>query len=171
MDRGEQLKDITIAQIKFRLIEESVPRIKKCLDQLTDNEVWYRPNRETVSVGNLILHLCGNVRQWILTGLGNATDRRERQAEFDTTGPLPKEKLLADLDALMVEVSNLLDQLTQEDLLTIRKVQGFEYTGLGILIHVVEHFSYHVGQITYFVKSSKNIDLGYYKGVDLDAKD
>lgn len=169
MERGEQIKDIAIAEVKLRLIEESVPRIKKCLDQLTDNEIWYRPNQETVSVGNLILHLCGNVRQWILSGLGNAIDSRERQAEFDTAGPLPKEKLLTDLDELMEQVSNLLDQLTVKDLTSIKKVQGFEFTGLGILIHVVEHFSYHVGQITYFVKSNKNIDLGYYKGVDLDV--
>ncbi|MDH3651285.1 MAG: DUF1572 domain-containing protein [Saprospiraceae bacterium] len=171
MNSGTEIKNALIKEVKFRLIQESVPRIEKCLTQLSEAEVWLRPNQETVSVGNLILHLCGNVRQWILSGIGKAPDYRKRQEEFDTSGPIEKAALLNDLEILMVEVSELLDQLKQEDLIEIHQVQGFEYSGVGILLHVVEHFSYHVGQITYFVKSRKNIDMGYYSGVDLDVTD
>jgi uncharacterized damage-inducible protein DinB len=158
-----------IAEAKRRLIHESVPRIHKCLGLLREEEIWLRPNAETVSVGNLVLHLCGNVRQYILSGLGGAPDRRRRQAEFDEQGPLPTAELLARLTALMEEVDQTLDRLDPASLLTLRRVQGRNESGLSILVHVVEHFSYHVGQISYFVKTRHAVDLGYYAKVDLNA--
>ena len=157
-----------IVEVKRRLLQDSVPRIKKCLDQLEDAEIWYRPNHNTVSVGNLILHLCGNVRQWILSGMAGKPDHRKRQDEFDTPGPISRQKLLEDLDHLMEEVSHYLNTIGFDQLLAVYKVQGFEETGVAILIHVVEHFSYHVGQISYFVKTRKDIDLKYYGGLDLN---
>jgi len=122
-----------------------------------------------VSVGNLVLHLLGNVRQQILSGLCGAPDRRRRQEEFDEKGPIPAGELLRRLDALMTEVDQALDRLDPATLLTVRKVQGYEESGLSILVHVIEHFSYHVGQMTYFVKSRKAIDMGYYAGIDLNV--
>lgn len=165
----QQFKNELIQEAKFRLMEESVPRLKKCLAQLTLNEIWFRPNENSNSIGNLVLHLCGNVRQWILTGLGGYPDIRRRQEEFDEKGPIPTEKLLKDLDNLMLEVEKVLDRLGADDLLQIRQVQGvFEASGISIIMHVVEHFSYHVGQMTYFVKWRKDMDMGYYEGVELD---
>jgi uncharacterized damage-inducible protein DinB len=160
-----------IAESKRRLIDESVPRIKKCLDKLNEEEIWRRPNVETVSVGNLVLHLCGNVRQWICTGLGGEPDHRERSAEFSEPGPIPKELLLAKLDETMRDAERAMDAADPASLLDMRPVQGFEESGLSILVHVVEHFSYHTGQITYAVKANKAIDFGYYAGQNLDAKD
>lgn len=158
-----------IAEGKRRLFHDSMPRIRRCLGQLTEEEIWFRPNAETVSVGNLVLHLLGNVRQQILSGLCGAPDRRRRQTEFDETGPIPAEELLRRLDELMAEVDQALDRLDPLSLLTVRKVQGYDESGLSILVHVIEHFSYHVGQMTYFVKSRKAVDLGYYAGVDLNV--
>lgn len=157
-----------IGEVKRRLLRESVTRIKKCLDQLEDNEIWHRPNNNTVSVGNLILHLCGNVQQWVLSGMGGMPDHRNRQNEFDALGPIPRQQLLENLDKLVEEVNGYLDTVSFDQLLAKYKVQGFEESGIAILIHVVEHFSYHVGQITYFVKTRKDIDLQYYAGVDLN---
>lgn len=149
------------------MIEESVARIKRCLHLLNEEEVWHRPNEHTVSVGNLVLHLCGNARQWILSGMGGQKDHRRRSEEFSEEGPIPISQLIRDLDALMAEIEQVLNQVTPEQLIKKRKVQGFDETGIGIIIHVVEHFSYHTGQIVYFVKSTKNIDLGLYSGIDL----
>ena len=154
--------------MRRRLSEESVPRLKKCLAQLSEAEIWYRPNEETVSVGNLVIHLCGNVRQWLLSGLGKAPDHRKREDEFTEKGLIPTDKLIADLDAVMQDVEVLLDNLTLETLIATHSVQGFDETGIGILMHVVEHFSYHVGQVTYYVKSTKNMDMKYYEGQDLN---
>ena len=162
------IRDTLIQDVKRRIIQESVPRIKKCLDQLTEEEIWYRPNENVVSVGNLVLHLCGNVRQWILSGLGGYPDHRQRDEEFKKKGPLPTSTLVQLLDELSVAITQVLDQVTPEALVAPRIVQGFEETGISILVHVTEHFSYHTGQITYYVKTRKNIDLQYYGGQDLN---
>ena len=164
---AEALHQALIAECRRRLFEESVPRIKKCLALLDEEELWLRPNSETVGVGNLVLHLCGNVRQWLVSGLGGAADTRERAKEFSEAGPIPAPELLSKLDAVMAEARRVLDRLTPDDLVRSRPVQGFEETGVGILLHVVEHFSYHVGQISLFVKLRKEVDLQYYAGVDL----
>ena len=158
-----------IEETKRRLIREFPQRIHKSLGQLTEEEIWERPNAETVSAGNLVLHLLGNVRQNILSGLAGEPDHRRRQIEFDEQGPIPTAELLHRLDDLIAEVDRALDRIDPATLLTVRKVQGFEESGLSILVHVIEHFSYHVGQITYIAKSKKAVDLGYYAGVDLNV--
>lgn len=156
-------------EIKRRLIDESFPRIKQCLEVLTDEEIWHRPNDHTVSIGNLVLHLNGNVRQWVLSTIGLQQDTRKRQMEFDETGPVDRQIILADLDGTLDEVNMILGNLDREALTKTYNVQGFKENGIGILVHVTEHFSYHVGQITYATKSLKNMDMGYYKGQDLDV--
>ena len=155
-------------EVVYRLTEESVPRIKKCLTELSDDEVWQRPNDNLVSVGNLILHLCGNVRQYVLFGLGGQPDNRERQNEFDHATIIPREQLLTNLDELMEEVKSVLSSLDISILSRDFNIQGIDITGFGILMHVVEHFSYHVGQITWYTKLLRNKDMGYYADHNLD---
>lgn len=167
MNLTQDLHRTLIAEVKRRIITESVPRIKKCLAQLSEEEIWHRPNENVVSVGNLVLHLMGNLRQWVLSGLGGQPDHRQRDREFEQTEPVPTPNLVRQLDTLMREVEDVLDRLTPEDLITVRPVQAYEESGLAILMHVTEHFSYHTGQITYAVKTRKNVDLQYYGEQDL----
>jgi uncharacterized damage-inducible protein DinB len=169
MNGSKIFRDLLVAEVGRRLMGEGVPRIKKCLAELTEAEIWLRPNEHSNSVGNLVLHLCGNVRQWVLAGLGGQPDTRIRQQEFDEKGPLPTEELIRRLDEVMAGVEKVLDNLTPDEVLAPVAVQGFEETGVSVLVHVTEHFSYHVGQITYFVKWRKNRDTGYYSGLDLNA--
>ncbi|NUM53994.1 MAG: DUF1572 family protein [Candidatus Hydrogenedentes bacterium] len=159
-----------IAECNRRLFDESLPRIEKCLGLLMEDEIWYRPNAETVSVGNLVLHLCGNVRQWICTGLGRQEDHRERDKEFAEPGPMPTSELLGRLDATMRDAKAVIDSLDPSTLMEKRSVQIYQESGLSILIHVVEHFTYHTGQITYFTKSRKAVDTGYYAGKKLGTR-
>lgn len=166
----QPIESLIIEECKRRLIGESLPRIEKCLSHLSQEAIWTRPNPETVSVGNLILHLCGNVRQWILSGLGGASDYRHRQSEFDEEGPIAKSELLDRLRSTLAKAGAVMDSLSKEDLIGFHQVQGMKETGVAILIHVVEHFSYHTGQIGYFVKTRLGVDLGYYAGVDLNRK-
>ncbi len=168
--RSEQIAYTLIAECIRRLFDDSLPRLRKCLRVLSEDEIWLRPNAETTSVGNLVLHLCGNIRQWIISGLGGAPDVRERDREFSEPGPIPTDKLLRRLDGTMREVQVVLTDLDPGSLLQEKSVQGWHESGVGILLHVVEHFSYHVGQITYYVKARKAVDLGYFKGVDLNKK-
>ena len=157
-----------IAEIKRRLFEENQVRIVQCLHSLSEEEIWFRPNENSNSVGNLVLHLCGNITQWVVAGFGKAEDQRERQAEFDERGPIPKEILLQQLTQVMDTVKVVINELSPNQLLSPTQVQGFTEHGISILVHVAEHFSYHVGQITYIVKLLKNKDMGYYAGLDLN---
>ncbi len=162
------LQELLVEEARYRLLEESLPRLRKCLNMMTDEEIWYRPNTSTVSAGNLVLHLCGNVKQWLISGLGDEPDNRNRQAEFDEKGPLPVSLLLAHLDELQAAIEKVVPLLKKIDLSSTRNIQGFEVTGVSVLVHVVEHFSYHVGQVTFMVKSRKDVDTGYYQNLDLD---
>ncbi len=165
---AEKFRDALVEETKRRLLEESFPRLRQCLSMLTDEEIWRRPNPHSNGVGNLVLHLCGNALQWIGSGLGGDADERKRQWEFDERGPLPREELLALIQKTEETVARVVDQVSPEDLLEMRRVQTFEENGLSILVHVVEHFSYHVGQISYFTKALKDVDLGYYREVALE---
>lgn len=165
------LGEALIEETRRRLFRDSVPRIHRCLSLLSEEEIWLRPNEETVSVGNLVLHLCGNVRQNIVSVFGGAPNRRRRAEEFSERGPIPRAELLRRLDELMAEAAAVLDRIDPVSLLERHRVQGYVESGLSILVHVIEHFSYHVGQIGYFVKSRKAIDLEYYKGIDLNVTD
>ncbi len=160
-------RDLLIKETKRRLFEENIPRLKKCLAKLREEEIWYRPNENSNSIGNLVLHLCGNVRQWICAGLGKKTDVRQRQKEFDEKGPLPTAHLIEKVNRLQTDVEEVLNSINPEMLVEMHDVQVYKESGLSILVHVVEHFSYHVGQMTYFVKWRKDMDMAYYGNVDL----
>jgi len=159
-----------IAECERRLFDESVPRLKKCLSLLNEEDIWFRPNAETVSVGNLILHLCGNVRQWLISALGGNPDNRQRDAEFSEQGPIPVTDLLQKLTILEADSLEVLQHLNDSALVKNYTVQGFEESGVSILVHVIEHFSYHTGQISYYTKTRKAVDLNYYGGADLMQK-
>jgi uncharacterized damage-inducible protein DinB len=160
-----------VSEIKRRLFEESQVRLERCLNELNEADIWWRPNENSNSVGNLVLHLSGNARQWILAGLGGASDQRRRQAEFDERGPISRAELIQKVREVMSEIDEVLDCLKPEDLERPIVVQGFEETGLSILIHVVEHFSYHVGQMAYIVKARLDKQTNFYGGINLENND
>ena len=164
-----ELTQEIIAQSIFRM-QENPPRIKNCLERLSETEVWQKPNEASNSIGNLILHLCGNITQYIIASLGNTEDQRTRDLEFSTTGGFSKAVLLEKIEDVVKNATEVIEKCEAEDLLKVRSVQGFEFSGIGIIIHVVEHLSYHTGQIAFWTKYIKGEDLGFYAGLDLDIK-
>jgi len=163
-----QYKKAIVEQVRKRIISESIPRIKQCLNELSDDQIWFKANINTNAVGNLVLHLCGNVRQWIMHGLDGQIDVRDRDLEFSEKGVLPKVQLLSLLEQLENDLSDALMRILELDLLEVRTVQKhFHESGVSILFHVTEHFSYHTGQITYYTKKVMNIDTAYYGKLDL----
>ena len=168
MDRDKLICDALVAEVKRRLFEESTPRIIKCVNMLTDDQVWWRPNAESNSIGNLVLHLEGNVRQWIMSGIAQQQDIRTRQAEFDEQGPMAKSGLLARLETTMSAAENVINSVTANVLLEKRPVQTFEESILSILVHVTEHFTYHTGQIAWITKMLTESQVGFYEGVELE---
>jgi uncharacterized damage-inducible protein DinB len=151
-------------------IDENTKRLTMCLDELEETETWKRPNENSNSVGNLILHLCGNIRQYVISSLGKAEDLRERDKEFSTGGGYSKAELLEKLISTVEQAKKIIQAASAEELLRKRKVQGYFYSGIGIIIHVTEHYSYHTGQIIFWTKLLKNKDLGFYAGINLNAK-
>lgn len=133
----------------------------RCLKLLSEEEIWWRPNRASNSVGNLVLHLQGNVRQWIISGLGRQPDQRNRDREFAETGPLPRRALLGGLRKTVKEADEVLATLNPSDLLRMFSIQGYNVTGLEVLGHVAEHFAFHAGQIIFVTKLKCGKDLKF----------
>jgi uncharacterized damage-inducible protein DinB len=150
-----------LALARHSLEEHHLPRIERCLKMLSEEDIWWRPNRASNSVGNLVLHLGGNVRQWIISGLGEAPDLRERDQEFAERGPIPRRALIASLRKTVREASRVLEQLTVDDLARPRSIQKFDVSGLTAAFHVVEHFAFHTGQIIYVTKMRRGEDLRF----------
>ena len=151
-------------------LNQNTPRIIKCLAQLSEEEVWHRLNENSNSIGNLILHLCGNIRQYAISSLGNVPDNRIRDLEFYTREGYSKSELIEKLTQTVDDAVMVINCSTKTNLLQPRLVQGFNLTGIGIIIHVTEHYSYHTGQIAYYTKMVKDRDLGFYANVNLNVK-
>jgi uncharacterized damage-inducible protein DinB len=151
-------------------IERNTPRIATCLELLSEEEVWHRPNEASNSVANLILHICGNMTQYIISSIGGAADNRERDKEFSATGGLTKAELLHKLQTTVDDAVRVINEASIEELLRIRSVQGFSYSGIGNIIHVTEHYSYHTGQIAFWVKLLRDKQLGFYANMNLNVK-
>ena len=151
-------------------LNEYTQRIETCLQLLTEEQVWQKPNEASNSVANLILHLCGNMTQYVLSSLGGEPDNRERDKEFSAEGGYTKEQLLSRLSSVVTKVIAVVEQQDEASLLKTRSVQGFTKTGLSIILHITEHYSYHTGQIALLTKLMTNQDLGFYKGLDLNKK-
>jgi hypothetical protein len=145
------------------LLEQFWPRLRGCVQPLTGSQVWWRPNPASNSIGNLILHLNGNVRQWMVASFNRLADERNRPAEFNETGSIPASVLLDRLGETMREVSDVLSRLTESDLLARYEIQGYNVSGLEAVSQVVEHFGLHYGQILYITKSLTGEDLGLYR--------
>jgi uncharacterized damage-inducible protein DinB len=150
-----------IAQAERVLKQVYLPRIVKCLEGLSPAQIWWRPNPAANSAGNLVLHLAGNVRQWIISGLGGAPDVRQRDKEFAERGPLPRRALVGRLRQTVGEACRVLRKLSAEDLARVYTIQGYRVTGLAAIYHVAEHFSHHAGQIILITKMLAGHDLGF----------
>lgn len=150
-----------LEEAQFRLKRQHLRQVIGCLRALSDQEIWWRPNASSNSVGNLVLHLAGNVRQWIISSVGGAADVRQRDQEFSEQGPLPGKGLIALLRGTVNEASRVLARTPADSLGKPFSLQGFRMTRLRAIAHVVEHFAYHSGQITYVTKLKTGRDLGF----------
>jgi uncharacterized damage-inducible protein DinB len=151
-----------IAEARRLLKTEYLPKLERCLEQLSDEQIWWRPNDSSNSIGNLLLHLSGNARQWIVCSLGGKADERIRDAEFQERSVLPREQLLSQLRETIADVDSVLGSFDSALLLNKYPIQGTESTALDAILHVTEHFSMHTGQIILLTKMMGNVDLVFY---------
>jgi len=155
-----------IAESRRRLRQEYLPKIRHVTQALSKRDLWWRPNSSSNSIGNLMLHLDGNVRQWIVAGVSGVPDVRDRDAEFLAHEAADASALLAQVGRTLLHADRVLARLRPEDLIAPREIQGYRVTVLQAIYHVVEHFSGHTGQILYVAKLRLDRDLALYAHLD-----
>ncbi|MGD0133713.1 MAG: DinB family protein [Bryobacteraceae bacterium] len=151
--------------IKFSAdkLEQLHGRIQDCLGRLTPEQIWTRNSANENAVGNLVLHLSGNVRQWIGSGVAGLADHRERDAEFDARGGKETAELSELLNSRVAEVTAIIRAVPAARLTERITPQGHDVTVLEAIAHVVEHFAMHTGQVIFLTKMLTGQDLGYYQ--------
>lgn len=133
-------------------LADALSKIKHCVDQLEDAQIWSRPPAHLNSIGNLLLHLTGNLTQWIACGIGGAEGTRDRPAEFAEQGPIPKDDLIRRLEGAVANATIALERPKADDLLRIRRIQGFDVSGLAAIFHSVSHFRGHTQEIVHITR-------------------
>ena len=144
--KNENVAEVYTAAAKEQLAK-AAKVIEHCLDQLTDEQIAWRPQAAMNSVGNLVLHLCGNVRQWIVSGVGGEADVRNRPKEFSERGPFDRKELIRRLDEIVRQADEVLSTVSQQQLMNGCRIQGFETTGLSAVFDSVAHFKGHTQEI------------------------
>jgi uncharacterized damage-inducible protein DinB len=160
------IRDLFVEFSRSTLVEEYWPRLRGCVESLTDDQVWWRPNAASNSIGNLLLHLNGNVHQWLVASFNGVEETRDRPAEFAQREVVPRAALLQQLGTTVQHASDVLSRLTEADLRATLHIQGYTVSGLHAVYHVVEHFGMHYGQIVYITKLLRAEDLGFYRELD-----
>jgi uncharacterized damage-inducible protein DinB len=154
--------DRIFLDFSVRKLELLSNRIESCLDRLNAEQIWARGSENENAVGNLALHLAGNVRQWIVSGVGGKPDIRERDAEFAARGDASAAELKERLSAVVTEAAAVIGGVSEQRLTERVTIQNYEQSVLEAIYHVVEHFSMHTGQIQFATKMLTGADLGFY---------
>ena len=157
MDTGAEF--IRVARKELR---QGCDRVGACLGRLTVEQIWHRDHAIENSVGNLVLHIAGNVRQWIVSGIGGAEDTRQRDWEFSTRDALPAAELRERLDSAVQAADEVLSAMPLDRLLETRRIQVYQISVLHAVTHVLTHLAGHVGQIIWATKHVTGRDLGFY---------
>lgn len=156
-------------EFSARELRQLESRIEVCVKGLTDDQIWLRNHSTENAIGNLLLHLAGNVRQWIISAVGGKPDIRVRDREFAARGDISGAELVDRLRGTVEEAASLIEQLPHQRLLDKVTVQKYHVTVLEAVYHVVEHFSQHTGQIIFAYKLLTGNDLAFYKHLSAPA--
>jgi len=164
----EAMLEEELKSTALHVMQQSRKQVGKCLTALTEEELWKDFNRHLVSIGNLLLHLIGNLSQHVLFGLGGIAYTRRRSLEFSDKPGLSKDELYGRFATVVDRAVQVIAHLQPGDLTRRYVIQGHECSGAEDLIIVLEHLSYHTGQIVFAVKYLKDVDFGFYADVDLE---
>jgi len=156
-------------QASSKKLDQLLSRIRDCVNKLEPDEIWARGHENENAIGNLVLHLSGNVGQWIIAGVGGAPDTRERDTEFAARGGMETAELLGRLESAVKEAIVVIGRVTPERLTQRVVIQKYDLTVLEAIFHVVEHFAQHTGQIIFATKMLTGEDLGFYKHLKASA--
>jgi len=156
---------VLIAQFRdaaCRKLRQDMDQITRCTRLLSDQEAWSRSNEHCNSIANLLLHLAGNIRQWIVSGIGGEPFDRDRPAEFAARDVRPVGPILAELERVVTRAMETIAAMDAAAVARTYAIQRYSVTGLQAVFHVAEHISFHTGQIVHMTKVLKNVDLSLY---------
>lgn len=159
MDPTNNLNDVALAALRGRITHNIPSQIRACVDELTEEQLWWRPNEQTNSVGNLVLHVSGSMRHYLSRGVGGIEYTRDRPAEFAERGPIPKAQLLATLDQTIAEAAATLDSFDCSRFLEPTDEQNYVPTVFDLIYNISIHLATHAGQIVYVTKMLKEGSL------------
>jgi hypothetical protein len=142
-----------------RKLENMTDNLRVCLEKLSNTQIWERHGAHENSVGNLVLHLCGNMRQWVIAGVGGAPDVRRRDEEFSTEGGMDGEELMGRFSVTVDEMLKIIAAVPASRLVEIVHPQGRTVSVLDAIYQVVGHVQQHVGQIILLTKQMTGTDL------------
>ena len=161
---NDEIASLYLAAARKKLVETYWPQLRECVSSLSAEQLWWRPNDASNSIGNLLMHLNGNVDHWIVSGFEGRDSGRDRPREFSTRDGQTADELLARLGATVAAADAVLSRLTADQLAATFTFFGETVSGAEVIFHVVSHFTLHYGQIVYAVKAMQNRDLGFYRG-------
>jgi hypothetical protein len=164
--KDEILKEFKINAI-YRL-QENLRMVKIALEKVSDEQLWLLPLSNGMSLGNQLLHSTGNMKQYIVSSLGELPDKRNREKEFSIKIKQSKTLLINILEDVVDQSVKVIESAAFPQFVRKRKVQSFIFSGTGVVLHAVEYFSYHTGQIAFWVKLLSGEDLDFYKGQNLN---
>ncbi len=158
--------EIFLERSRYYLAEEYPAKIRQCVAALPEGGLWQRANQSSNSIGNLLLHLAGNVRQWIVGGVGGLPVERDRPAEFAARDGPDAATLLENLESTLREADRVLAGLSDADLARPCTIQDRDTNVLAAIYHVVEHFAMHTGQIVLMTKIYAPGRIRFYEDAD-----
>jgi uncharacterized damage-inducible protein DinB len=150
-------------QFSVDKLRQFTGRIEVCLGKLTEDQIWARGGQHENAIGNLVLHLNGNVRQWIVLALGNNVGQRDRDSEFSAREGPNSTELSATLRSTVERATEIISGLDTDRLTRTYEIQNYRVSGVEVVYHVVEHFAEHTGQIIFATKMLTGTDLEFYR--------
>ena len=155
MEAGTNLGNVALEALRGRITRILPTQIRTCVDELTEEQLWWRLNEQTNSVGNLVLHLSGSMRHYLSRGVGGIEYQRDRPSEFAERGPIPKTQLLATFDETIAQAASTLDSFDSSRFLQPTDEQDYVPTLFDLIFNIAIHIATHTGQIVYVTKMLK----------------
>jgi uncharacterized damage-inducible protein DinB len=159
MEQPNNLSDIALEALRGRITRIIPSQIRTCVEELNDEQLWWRPNEQANSVGNLVLHLSGSMRHYLSLGVGGIEYQRDRSGEFAERGPISKEQLLATFDETISQAAQVLDAFDASRFMTATDEQNYVPTMFDLIFNISIHLATHTGQIIYITKMLKEASV------------
>lgn len=159
MKADNSLDRVALEALRGRLTRVLPNQIRACIEELNEEQLWWRPNEQSNSVGNLVLHMSGSMRHYLCRGVGGFDYKRDRPAEFDERGPVSKEALLATFDETIRQATSTLESFDAARFLDATDEQDYVPTFFDAIFNVAIHLATHTGQIVYITKMLKEGSL------------